>query len=582
MTEQAEETTSVVPSTPPRSFLVVDCGTANTTAALFDEAAGSYRLIANASATTTAAEPWFDIHLGIQHAVKKIADITGRTLLNKRGDLIRPARVSGTGVDAFALVISAAPPLKTVAAGLFDKVSLASAQRAIQSSYALQVDAFSLTNARSQNEQIASIIQQQPDVIMVVGGTDDGATEQPIQLLETVRIGAMALSEAKTPQVIFAGNRELRERAGLILGENIQLHSVDNVRPTLDSENLRGAVNQLHALYKSAKVKVLPGLQTAADWTIIPMQSTAQSLTIMAEFLAELQKGRVQLVDLGSSSTIIVDALPGGNGRLHIRTDLGMGQTIGRLPDITPLENIIRWLPAASDDSQLLDFIHNKALYPLTVPTTEDELHMEYAAAREILRQAAKGSQSPENGASSSLRLVIVRGSIFTDLPRYNQALLTLLDGLQPSGLFAVAVDAYGILPALGVLAAHEPLAAVQSLEGGTLVNLGWVVVPEGKGQPGQNILQVTLTAEEIQLEVEVEYGTIEVLPLAPGQSAQVTLQPARRIDVGKGPGQPHSVTIHGGAVGLVIDARGRPLTLPDDENERQTLLRQWLWDIGG
>jgi hypothetical protein len=261
---------------------------------------------------------------------------------------------------------------------------------------------------------------------------------------------------------------------------------------------------------------------------------------------------------------------------------LGIGHAIGNLPNTTSVENIARWLPTADDDSQLLDFLHNKALYPLTVPTTEDELHMEYAAAREILRQATETSQTQKNGKPSPLRLVVARGSIFASLPRYNQVLLTLLDGLQPSGLFAVAVDAYGILPAVGMLAANEPLAAVQTLEGGVLVNLGWVVVPQGKGQPGQKILQVTLETEETQLEVEVEYGTIEVLPLAPGQSAQVNLQPARRIDVGNGPGQPHTVTIRGGAVGLVIDARGRPLMLPDDESKRQTLLRQWLWDIGG
>lgn len=582
MIDKAEETKPATLNTPPKSFLVADCGTANTTVALFDEAAGSYRLIASISLPTTAAEPWYDVHLGIRRAAEKIAAITGRTLINKRGDLIRPARASGNGVDVFAAVFSAALPLKTIAAGLFDKVSLASARRVIGSGYAVQVDAFSLSDTRTQNEQIAAIIHHQPDLILVVGGTDKGAKQKPLNLLETVRIGALALSEAKTPQVLFAGNTELREQADRILGENIELHTADNVCPTLDSENLHDAVRQMNELYETIKIKSLPGIQDIRDWTNIPLGATAPSLMIVTEFLAELQKGRVVLVDLGSSNTVVVDAVPGENGRIYVRTDLGMGLPINNLLNETSLADIARWLPSTDDDAHLLNFIHNKALYPFTVPAAENELYMEHAAAREILRRAVEPIAIHQNGVQPPLRFIIARGSIFTDLNRYNQVLLTLLDALEPVGIFAVAVDAYGILPALGILATHEPLAAVQTLEGNVLTSLGWVVVPYGKGQPGQKILQVVMETDETVLEVEVEYGTIETLPLAAGQSAKVTLQPIRRVDIGFGPGQGHTVTIRGGAVGLVIDARDRPLALPAKDDERQTLLRQWLWGIGG
>jgi hypothetical protein len=259
-----------------------------------------------------------------------------------------------------------------------------------------------------------------------------------------------------------------------------------------------------------------------------------------------------------------------------------MGKPISRLPDITPLAEIRRWLMTDDDDDQLSNFIQNKALYPHSVPTTEAEQQMELAAAREILRSALQEWNGRQNDRSAPLHLLLARGSIFSTSPRYNQVLLTLLDALQPTGIFAVAVDAYGVLPAMGVLAAQEPLAAVQALEGGVLTNLGWVVVPKGKGQTGQKMLQVIMETGETQLEVEVEYGTIETLPLAVGQAAQVTLQPSRRVDIGYGAGKEHTMTIRGGAVGFVIDARGRPLDLPADASKRQALLRQWLWDIGG
>jgi hypothetical protein len=209
---------------------------------------------------------------------------------------------------------------------------------------------------------------------------------------------------------------------------------------------------------------------------------------------------------------------------------------------------------------------------------------MEQAAARELLRLAMAESGAHRSNDSAPLRLLVARGSTFSNFTRYNQALLMLLDALPLCGIFAAAVDTYGILPALGVLAGHEPLAAVQAFEGSILTNLGWVVVPTGKGQSGQKVLHVILESQGTQrLEIEVAYGTIEVLPLETGESAQVTLQPERRFDLGYGPGKEQTITIRGGVVGLVIDARGRrPLQLPTKDEDRQALLRQWMRDIGG
>jgi hypothetical protein len=160
---------------------------------------------------------------------------------------------------------------------------------------------------------------------------------------------------------------------------------------------------------------------------------------------------------------------------------------------------------------------------------------------------------------------------------------LMVLDALQPKGIFALAVDRHGILPALGLLSPHNPRLVVQSLEGGVLDDLGWVIAPVGRARPGQVALNVRMESEATgTLQIEVAYGTLEVLPLAPGHEAELKLRPTRRFDVGFGPGKGRKIRVHGGDVGLVIDARGRPLQLPDDETERRNLARQWLWDLGG
>ena len=64
----------------------------------------------------------------------------------------------------------------------------------------------------------------------------------------------------------------------------------------------------------------------------------------------------------------------------------------------------------------------------------------------------------------------------------------------------------------------------------------------------------------------ELCFGEQVLLPLGDGETAQMSLRPGRRWDVGAGPGQAVNVAQHGGAVGLVLDGRGRPIEFaPDD-----------------
>jgi hypothetical protein len=181
------------------------------------------------------------------------------------------------------------------------------------------------------------------------------------------------------------------------------------------------------------------------------------------------------------------------------------------------------------------------------------------------------------------MNLLILRGGIITNTPRSGQAVLMVLDAIQPTGIFPIVIDRYSLLPAMGLLAAQNPRLVVQVLNGGVLEDLGWVIAPTGRAQVGDTVLNVRMESESSgTIQIEVNYGTLEVLPLAPGHKAVLTLEPLRRFDVGAGPGRSRKVTVHGGTVGLIIDARGRPIKLPDDETERRTQIRQWLWDLGG
>ncbi|MCA9939602.1 MAG: glutamate mutase L [Anaerolineales bacterium] len=571
------------------SFLVADIGHTNTNVALFDVVENSYRLIGCAQAATTTDSPWHDATTGVQQAIARLTNLVQRPLLDRQGWLINPATNTGAGVDIFAAAVSAAAPLRTILVGLLDDVSLTSARRALQTVYAQEVDHLSLADTRSEAEQIDAIIQHRPDLILIAGGTDGGDVTQLTRSVETVAtaLELLAQTDVHRPEVVFAGNRQMRATVASRLSGIASLHTVDNVRPRLEAEQLHEASQTAASLYDDLKVSTLPGFDDVAAWCRYPVVPTAQAFAGITRYFAAVSRGRVLGVDVGSNTVTFVAATP-EHANLLVRSDLGLGRPLSQLPRMLDSESVRQWLPANGvDDTALQDFIMNKALYPFSLPMTESEMRLEQAITREMLRQTVAQAGASWGWAQDRMppfNLLLLRGGIFRHTPRPGQIALMVLDALQPTGVFALTVDRYGVLPALGVLAPHKPLVAVQALEGGVLVDLGWVIALAGRGQPGQKALELRMEAEgQGALEVEVAFGALEVLPLPLGQTARLTLKLAsRQFDIGYGPGVGHSVTVQGGLVGVIVDARGRPLTLPTETMARAERLRQWLWDMGG
>jgi hypothetical protein len=109
-------------------------------------------------------------------------------------------------------------------------------------------------------------------------------------------------------------------------------------------------------------------------------------------------------------------------------------------------------------------------------------------------------------------------------------------------------------------------------------------VVPYGSLPPGQPALKVDVEySNGRKVSAEVVSGSIEVVPLQVNEQALLSLYPAPTVDVGLGPGERARAAeeIDGGLVGLVIDARGRPLVLAQNDSERQARLLQWMQIMG-
>jgi hypothetical protein len=249
-------------------------------------------------------------------------------------------------------------------------------------------------------------------------------------------------------------------------------------------------------------------------------------------------------------------------------------------------------MPEPMGDDEARGVLINKEMRPTSIPQEPRELNLEHALAREAIRTTVEvahpgwrpGAAQPYPHLLPLCDTIVVSGGVLAHAPHPGQAALIVLDALEPIGVSTLVLDAYGLAPVLGSVAAVKPLAAVEALDSGALVNLATVVAPVGQARDGDMILKMQVTYEGgSSFSVEVRYGDVEVLPLPPGEQAILELRPLRRFDVGLGgPGKAGKRRVSGGLAGLIIDARGRPLQLASEPEQRQSQVQQWLWDVGG
>ncbi len=578
-----------------RSILVADCGTVLTKVVLLDRVAGAYRFVARGEALTTLDDPWQDVILGIQHAIEQIEETTGRVLLDERGTLISPEQEDGVGVDGFVGLVSAPPPLRVVLAGLVRDLSLASAERAVAGTYS-QVVGLITRDPRagwmSEEEQVRLILDREPEVVCIVGGTDGGATEPVLELVSATVLACSMLEEGRRPLVLFAGNKALREPVVKAVGGLTEIRSADNVRPEPDVEQQEGVRAELEAFYNERRLARLPGGEWFQRWSMTPLTPTASAFAQLIRYiwyLDELPKGTLG-IDLGAAHTTVAAVF---DGDLYLTVRAGKGAAFGGLERLEEdPESILRWVPTPMDPETARGILLNKEAFPWTVPEVPDELWLEQAVAREMIWEAMRVAEGGWTARKSrryphlvpQFDPILLSGGVLAGAPRPGQAALIALDAIQPVGISTLLLDLHGLAPVLGGVARLKPLAAVEALDGGGILNLATVVTPVGRARKGEVILRVRIQYERGgELELEVEQGSLEVLPLPLGEEAILELRPRGGIDVGLGrPGKGGRQRVQGGLVGLIIDARGRPLRLPDDPEERRAQVQQWLWDVGG
>ena len=586
--------------------LIANIGSIITRVLLVDEVDGDARVVSAVEVLSTVEPPEENASVAILHAAAEIYERTGRNLLHQ-GELLMPQSPERDGIDQLVVVTSAAGLLHVVIAAVAEHISGHSLERAARSNYTTVLQKIALdTNKRIDDQQGMTWIERQvqtltglqPDVILIAGGLVDGANEALVRLAHIVGLTSLGArvdddgrqhQSMRTRPVIFAGNTNASEAVIEALSGRAKLSIVENIRPALDRENLDPTRREIARLYDEMLLANLPGMAALRRLSTVPVRSTAAASGIMTRFLAELNKRQVLAVDVGAAATTAHYAAPQLFTPIvlgQIGVSLGAGEILAQ----AGAAKIATWLPFPISERELAHRILNMMVRPQLAPISAEDTLISLALTREALRLAH--TILHDDHPNPVYDLLIASGSALTHVAP-GLAALALLDGLQPLGQQSVLaidlhLDTLGLMAAGGAMIFAHPEAALTLFEQDLLQNspLATCVVVNGEEQLGATAVEAELRVEGGETRrIQVAYGQLGRIPVHAGERAQLIVRPTGRMRVGaNAPGTEAAsplAAIHESTLGVIIDARGRPLALPSDQVERQQRIWAWMTALG-
>jgi hypothetical protein len=557
-------------STKKEQYLLVDIAHNNTKAILIQD----QQITGVAKTPTTVTEPDLDVTKGVTEAIKQLEQDKGLTLLK------------GDGVASNVKLLCSSNTsggLHMIITGVIGNISGESAQRAALGAGALLIDTFSKDDSRPVYKKISTMRTMKPDILLMSGGTDGGATKQVIEMAEIIKksdIKPRFGQEYHLP-LIYAGNVSIQEQVDDLLGENgYALKMVENVRPLIDKENLGPARESIYDAYMEHVIIHSPGYQKLAKWTderIVPSQAMVGK--ILYDYA---QKNGVNLIaaDIGGDTTDIYSVY---NGVFNRSLNAGIGLTYGicNIVKEAGIDKVLRWLPAMMDERSVRNTIGNMMIKPHPGLSSEEK-QIQAAIAREAIRLGVENhkviasrlkgvvisrtlSDMFEQALEPTLinmlktQVVIGKGDAFQD-QTVEDSMMILMDSLQPEGITELFLDPENTAAPLGNLVSHAGKTALDLFTANGLQFIGTCIAPSGELREGQTALRMEYTDPRGDIASHVfNYGELTVIPLKDAEAVDVSLLPIKS-DLGAGRGKIVNHQIRAGKLGLIVDTRGRPL----------------------
>jgi hypothetical protein len=278
-----------------------------------------------------------------------------------------------------------------------------------------------------------------------------------------------------------------------------------------------------------------------------------EAIESAARALAAATARSTLVVDVSGASTSLAFATASGS-LLSAHSHLGVGPGADRVVAQAGLDRVRRWIPWPIDAPALLERVFNRARWPDAVPPSPLTLAIEMSLARESIAELLRGCARAGLDVAALRRAAsTVCAGALARLPRASQSVLAALDAIAPEGVQLIARERPDELIAAGAIASRSSADVTGTLEPLALVATMWP-----KRASSVSVTDGTGTTEE-----RVVRGAFFLMPT----SGAVDLRIAADAENGSAASL---------AVGVVVDARGRPLELPPRDAERLPALGRW------
>lgn len=462
-----------------RPVLLIDFGSTNTKVTAID--LDEEKLLGTAAAFTTI---FTDINEGLENAVKILEEKTGKL------DFVERYACS-----------SAAGGLRMVSSGLVPELTAEAAKMASLGAGAKVMKVYSFNMTEDDAEEIEQI---NPDIMLLVGGTDGGNSAC---ILNNAKVVAGIKGEFP---VIIAGNRNAARQCQRIIGDTHQTYICENVMPKFGKLNIEPTQTQIRDIFLQRIISA-KGLTKATSLVSGIVNPTPAAVLKGIKLLAEGTEnepgiGELLAVDVGGATTdvyTICDGLPTrGNtvfkglpepyAKRTVEGDIGMRYSIHGIVEAAGVRKISEL--SGIPEEKVIEMVDHLSEHTDEIPTNEEWENLDYALAGMAIDTAverhagyleevytAMGSSYMQLGKDlSNVRQVVVTGGSLIHTKRTDEiAAHALLNPEKPMSLRPgranILVDRSYIIAAMGLLSEHYPDIALRIMKK-ELENMGMVV----------------------------------------------------------------------------------------------------------
>jgi hypothetical protein len=519
--------------------LLIDVGSAWAKASVIGRVRGRWRLVTRVAQPTAWGAG--ELHRSLRERLEGVVD---PRLSGRLDELL----ASANRIECH----TARRPGRVVVAAVSRELSGGAARRAAEAAGWQVAEVVTLDDGRSLADRLATLQAIETDAWVIAGGFDGTRSARAMEAAALVASARRRGSGA----VIWAGAAALAAEVAALF-EPDGCTTVSNVRPDAKREDMAPLREHLQGMLRTV---VAREDETHLAAIALPRGTGA---------LAAASGLRILAVDIGARGAISALAEPDGSvdSRIH-----GSGGLAGLAGVPGAAARVSRLAGDAGDEATVADLLQTLRARPASLPETVEELAATHAAAR------VQAASLVDDTTLGPLDLVIGCGSTIAGAPLSAQSARILLDALRPIGVTQLAVDRASLLGPLGTLPGEEIREGIALLAEDLLEPLGTSVVCRG-GEPGRLAMRVTVHRPgwPEAAPIELRSGQLQVVPLARGQQAELTIEPGDGVSLGAGRRSPRIEALAtGGAVGLILDARGVPIVLPRRGDDRRAMVASW------